>query len=62
MNINNLFIYKLWVSTFSFIYIDKMYIYIVQHYFSFHSVSIKKKKNKIKTIGWLIGICQCGPN
>ncbi len=51
ININTkfVFIYKVWFSTVT------AFLKIAKLYFSFRSVSIKK------TIGWLIGIGQCGP-
>ncbi len=51
ININTkfVFIYKLWFSTVA------AFFKIAKLYFSFRSVSI------LKTIGWLIGIGQCGP-
>ncbi len=51
ININTKFvlIYKVWFSTVT------AFLKIAKLYFSFCSVSI------LKTIGWLIGIGQCGP-
>ncbi len=50
ININSkfVFIYKVWFSTVTAFFLNSKA-------FSFHSVSI------LKTIGWLIGIGQCGP-
>ncbi len=51
ININTkfVFIYKVWFSTVT------AFLKIAKLHFSFRSVSI------LKTIGWLIGIGQCGP-